>query len=304
MCRPSTPIAMIVLTLTCGLVPNVSAEERFQFRFTGGLVLSKERQDFSNADPYLALNTEARLIDPADFDTLSARSHLLSALFDIRLTSIPVDAAVENQTPLPGQDLGAFLKSQKAAVVQSGLFYGFIPQSFKWEAGTRDGETAGTRDTLTDAFVIGPVAKFAFQSVTDKQKALRVWNRDDDLFDAWTVGGRIAWVRSDGKRRETLAYTDFTWGRFQNFETVVPLSTAAKLYQEKPTDDNAAGLTKADFQVSQDRRFAIESRLHIPQATAVYVGLDLNNGSGRDDLRFLFGLDFDIANLITQLKKK
>ena len=297
MIRPNTRCAIVVFTLACCLAPNVSAaEDRFQFRFTGGLVLAKERQDFSQRDPYLAINTEARLLDATDFGETSKTSQLVSALFEIRLTSIPVDGAVENQTPLPGEDFGAFLKSQKAAVIQSGVFYGVAPKSFKWDAG-KDGN-----DSLTDAFVVGPVAKFAFQSVTEKQQSARVWNRDDDLFDAWTVGGRIAWVRSNTKHRETLAYSDFTWGHFQNFETVVATTDAGKKYQKAPTAENAIGLTAGDFSVSQERRFAIESRLHIPQATAVYVGFDLNNGKGRDDLRFLFGIDFDIANLISTLK--
>lgn len=92
--------------------------ERFRARFSAGVILSKEGNDFSRTDPYLALDTDSLFVDRPN--------HVVSGLLNVRLTSIPV-ASEEAKTPVA--DFSSFLKSQKAAIFQAGAFYGYSPKS-------------------------------------------------------------------------------------------------------------------------------------------------------------------------------
>lgn len=253
--------------------------ERFRARFSAGVILAKEAKDFSRTDPYLALDTDALFVDRPN--------QIVSGLLNVRLTSIPV-ASQDVKTPTA--DFSSFLKSQKAAIFQVGTFYGYSPKSAEW---------GGLNESYR--FFAGPVVKFGMQSVTDSQKAVRIWNPTDDLYDSVTAGGRIALM--DGKK-DYIAYLDVSWGKFQNFEHVeLGKTDLAKEYSKNPTDTNKAKLTKADFLVTKPGRLAIEGRLRFPPLKAVYVGVDINNGSGRDDMRFLGGVTFDLLGAIQKVMK-
>jgi hypothetical protein len=256
--------------------------ERFSATFSGGLIVSKEKKDFSKTDPYLAIDTESYFH--------STPKHVLAGLVNIRLTSIPVSDSAAS----PVEDLPGFIATQKAAVFQAGLFYGYSPAKFKWKEN-------GTKESKEYEFFIGPIAKFGFQSVADAQKLQRAWNPDDDLYDFGFGGARVALMEKSGQRRDYIAYLDVAVGKFQNFERAVPISQAAKAYVASPSDLTKKGLTKSDFDVSKPNRLFIEGRLRFPPLKALYVGVDINNGSGRDDMRFLAGVTFDLFGTLKKV---
>lgn len=87
---------------------------------------------------------------------------------------------------------------------------------------------------------------------------------------------------------ELVSWLDITTGRWENFELVVPSGQF-----------DAAG---NPITVRERRwRYQAEGRLKIPE-TPFLVGFDGNFGKGPDDLRFGFGIRFDVGRVIQTLK--
>ena len=283
---------IVVFALALGLrvfsTPAVAQSGGVDTRFSAGAIISRDGDEFSRVDPYLALDIEP------NFSRWKSNRLFLTGLANIRMTAIPVDTqAVDSSgtplkvqptggegvpVPLPGGDTKAFLKSKKAAGVVVGGYLGYSLQELS--------------PTLERTF-IGPIFKFGFQSVTQKEQQARLWKPADTLFDQEAVGVRFGLFEKLGldenSQVETIprikAYLDIMAGKFQNFEIAT--------YRGPLEKDGSipAAAKPSDFKVRQDWRLKMEGRLTL--VDRLYVGLDLNNGRGRDDMRFLLGITFD-----------
>lgn len=272
---------------------------------TGVTTGRPESAQFKQAATYLALESQPRLIagewrlwspgkagcheDCARVRRLAVTERgfhrvYAESLVSARLTTIPVATIATVQAP--GED---FLKSAKAAQAQFGglltFNYGWGHPKLHWG--------------------IGPSARFMFQNVTDGDRSVRVWNPEDDLFNSKVFGGRLVLYQKGGTVGDTphegwapVAYLDVSRGEFQNFEK----ATA------KPGKDDAAACLlrpleclggtpppKEDYDIDKSHRFLIEARLMLRY---VYLGLDINNGSGSDDMRFIGGLTVKLDNFM------
>jgi len=141
------------------------------------------------------------------------------------------------------------------------------------------------------------IGRAMLQSVADQQRAARIWNLRDDLYDAHTFGGRLALYQREKPKEKSeekpwmpAAYIEFSRGRFQNYETAVGRNVAAQKCLSDPRSCLAAPLPQSDYIITKPWRTYIEGRIFLKN---VFVGFDVNNGNGRDDVRFLAGLYID-----------
>jgi hypothetical protein len=83
---------------------------------------------------------------------------------------------------------------------------------------------------------------------------------------------------------------DVSKGKFENFETAVGKTDAAKACLKNPTVclASADGIPPStDYEKQNETRWYIEGRVFLQY---LYLGFDLNTGAGPDDLRFIGGL--------------
>jgi hypothetical protein len=131
------------------------------------------------------------------------------------------------------------------------------------------------------------------QSVTDGDRSGRIWNLTDDLFDAYTGGVRLSLFQmhkfGTATRWKPAAYIDVSAGKFQNFE--IPKVKDSKNTNAANCLKNPATCaqppSKEDFIVTRNARMYIEARVVLKY---IYLGFDINNGSGKDDVRFIAGV--------------
>lgn len=259
-----------------------------------------ESAQFAHASSYLALSAQPRVWRFGTADDRGGYSPLsIEPLLNLRLTTIPVQGAGSGATTSDGIRVpdASFLQSQKSAEVQLGVLtslnfgaFGIGDARFHWTVG-------GGYRTI-------------FQSVTDAQRALRIWNVDDDLYDAHVVGLRLALNEKSESSGVWMpaAYVDIAGGWFQNFEIVTPcnptvsncgatspdnLAYAAKCLA-MPAHCLASPPSEDAFRTVEKRRLYVEARVFLKP---VYVGFDINNGHGYDDVRFSAGVTFELGSL-------
>ena len=171
-----------------------------------------DSSEFSSASPYLAFEAQPRLWPIADPSTAdSYRRVYFEGIANMRLTAIGATGAGVGDAGIVRPDASA-LKSQKSAQLQLGALLSFNGRGF---------DVLGTRFH----WGLGPVYRMMFQTVTDAQRNRRVWNAEDDIYDAHTAGLRLSlYSRPDDSSASQAsqgwaptAYIDFTGGLFQNF---------------------------------------------------------------------------------------
>lgn len=258
--------------------------------------------EFGHASPYLALEVQPVVWAPMyQQDRGYARFYAVQPLVNIRLTAIRVVGLREQpletmqtdaSNPAGDTTAGAaeapgiqpldpsFLGLHKAVQVQLGTLLGVNFAGFK---------VGGSK--FHWSFALSP--RFMFQSVTDAERSLRVWNLDDDLYDSWVVGGRLSLYQSDNTYWESVAYLDMSWGKFQNFEfpDTESLSSEAMACISNPQRCADGHLNEGDFMLRRKPRFYAEGRVTYK---SVFLGFDINNGDGRDDLRLLGGYTVEL----------
>ncbi len=234
-------------------------------------------RDLERAVDLACATASRRIIDDRGYNRL-----YIEPFINVRLTAIPVATGKGDLIQAPD---ATFVKTEKAVQTQFGGLFSWNFGGFK------------VRESHFH-WAIAPVFRATFQSVTDSNRATRVWNLDDDLYHAITAGGRLLLYQKnrlvgDNVREgwSPVAYVDFSWGQFQNFETAEAKDDdeAAKKCLEAPAVCLAGKLPPEEaFKVdSSKKRLSIEARLMLQ---FVYLGLDINNGDGGDDLRFIAGL--------------
>lgn len=267
-----------------------SGSGRLRTEFTFGFILSKEREEFSQTDLYLDFSLDATWRQP---ESDSSNWHwLFNTFFAVRLTSIPVVVDTGTETPEPADppdetdSISSFIASKKGVLMQLGFYAPWYRESWTWPDEGDSGET--------NALFFAPLVKFGFQSITEEIKTIR--DDPDDLFESRAVGvrfGHLKYQGDTGDGIELVSYLDLTFGKWENFEVCV-----GKVKQPTPTScgDAPAGGTKVS-----NFRTGIEGRLKIDSTVPIILGIDINTGRDRDDVRFIVGTRFNVATLIEKL---
>lgn len=246
---------------------------------------------FSQATTYLAFEAQPQPLASRYNAARGYHRFYLEPFVNVRLTAVPVSGSTRAPGPIEVPDT-SFQQTQKAAQIQFGAI-----SSYNF-GGFHIGET-------DFHWGVGPVVRGGFESVTDSGRALRVWNFEDDLYHAYSAGARLMLYersvseRSNRKGWSPTAYLDVSAARFQRFEIpsvkkgLTPAETAeAESCLQAPQDCLAKGLPSEEFFTSKLKtRLYIEARLVLQ---FVYLGFDLDNGDGSDDLRFIGGLTMNL----------
>ena len=228
------PATAEVTTIDASASPTRNVLDALRARVTGGAVFFNGRptiaQDpgenaprlespqFAQASSYLAFTAQPRVWTsawklPSSIPNDGGGYPRVSRepLIDVRLTTIPVKGAGSSAVTNAGIQApdASFLQSQKSAEVQLGAIvnrnfggFGIGDARFHW--------------------ALGGSLRGILQSVTDVQRTLRIWNIDDDLYDAWTAGLRLTLNQRSERSPIWMptAYVDVSMGRFQNYEFV------------------------------------------------------------------------------------
>ena len=304
-------LALAVLCLSGGdasaedsPAPRNEVEKALRARVTGGAVFSNgravvvqeteggtarfESPQFGQASSYLAFEAQPHMLGGS-----TDSPFWLDSIVNLRLTTIPVKGAASSE--LSGAGIAApdnsILQSQKAVQVQLGAVLNAEFKRF---------DIGGTRFSWSG----GPVYRIMFQSVTDDQRTLRIWNIDDDLYSAHVFGGRLALNQetsgSDPDWTPT-AYVDISAGWFQNFETAKAKvghddHQRATECLRTPTDCLVSPPAEDSFNVDTNARLYVEGRIFFKY---LFLGFDLNNGAGFDDLRLMAGVTVPLSTFFS-----
>ena len=161
-----------------------------------------------------------------------------------------------------GNTLDSFIQSQKAATFQGGAYFPLIAGQ-PWSTG-------GSRYSL----FVAPLAQAAFTTLTSDATAAT-----DRFFKSYSFGARLGvfeHFHSAAAAPELVSYVDISRGRFGDF--------------------------------GHPWRYSLEGVFKVPHSPFV-LGFNANIGTGsqpgfsqpRDDLRFLFGAQFDFSKFLKAL---
>jgi hypothetical protein len=250
---------------------------RVRYYFTAGVMLSND-QGFQLSSG----GTQAALFVDLDadrtwlaLDSTGFRRANVNTYLDVQLASVPT------QQPQAGTTLDSFIQSQKAASFKGGVYFPLVVGQ-PWS-------TAGNRYSL----FVAPVAQTGFTTLTSAPAAAA--SITDRFYKSYSFGTRLGifhHFHSAAAAPELISYLDITRGRFGNFEAFRNLSS---------------GLTP-DLLLERPWRYSLEGLFKVPHSPFV-LGFSANIGTGgtpgytepRDDLRFLFGAQFDLSKLLSAI---
>ena len=199
---------------------------------------------------------------------------LLNTYFDARLTDIPISQS-SNSTSGGSSNTGSAAGTASTGQFQGGYFEGgaYFPIVPRWAQWQFHGQGNG--------LFIAPLAKLGFQagdvsvSSTDPEKF--------DVFRFYGFGVKIGhfklYDKPQSEAPQLLSYLDITGGRWDNFR-IYPSGTN-EVYR-------------------RPWRLDATARFKIP-LTPLYVGGEVNVGSGPDDMRIFVGTRIDIGKVVTAL---
>ena len=205
-----------------------------------------------------------------------------NTFFDARLTPVAVSGQGSAASGLGTDAFGNFVTNEKGALMQVGAYAPIFDHArMTWNY-------QGSRN----AVFFGPTGRVGVQTLVNKASLAdpKVFE-DNDLFNFFALGARFGHYKlsgSDDRAPQLISYLDIMRGRWQNLERRIPTG-----------EKNAAG--EDIFVRRRPLRWALEGRLKIP-ALPFVIGFDSNIGEGPDDLRFLFGTNFDVAQLFNLLR--
>ena len=264
--------------------------EVLRARVTGGAIFSNgravfvkdddgsnprfESPQFGQASSYLAFETQPSVWKPEN------SSFSLDSIANVRLTTIPVKGPASSGPTEISLPAASILQSQKAVQVQLGVF-----PNWRFPIGNESG-----------LWTVGPVYRAMFQSVTDQQRTLRVWNIEDDLYDAHVLGLRLALNKQSDDSWMPTASIDISFGKFQNFVDVEGLNEESKNCLQMPNTCVKMPPPETAFNVDKTLRTYVEGRVFFK---SMYFGFDLNNGDGYDDLRLVGGATVPLSTFFS-----
>jgi hypothetical protein len=278
-----------------------------RYYFTTGVVLSSAnnfqgQSNGSQAGMFLGFNA-----DRAWLNSGGEKNQLwnLNTYFDARLTSVATGATTQSNGVTE-----QFIQSRKAALLQGGIY---LPYNTTW---WKQGQYS---------LFAAPLVKAGFATLLDDapqtSTVVASPNRDGHFFTFWSYGTRLGFYRhsrgansmsaaslvsgkeekprvsqEDDGAPELVSFVDLTRGRFGAFEAF------------RPDTQDPTGFIRV-----RPMRWSVEGLLKIPSSPFVVgfsanvggaVGPQVKNGvtlpftQPRDDLRFLFGAQFDAAKLL------
>jgi hypothetical protein len=269
---------------------------RVRYYFTSGIVLSNDQQfqlgsSGTQAGLYLGLSADRAWLplDSKGFRRLNVNSYL-----DVRLTSVATQQAAAASI------LQSFTQSQKAAMFETGVYVPVVVGE-PWSNGTN-------RYSVFAA----PLAKAGFVTLTDdpagasSSNAIPVTGR---FYNSYSYGARFGVFRhfaSESAAPQLVSYVDFAAGRFGDFEAFRDLTLEA--------NPNPPATQPHDFLLVRPWRYSFEGVFKVPHSPFI-LGFSANIGTGawpaardalgthpftqpRDDLRFLFGAQFDFSQFL------
>jgi hypothetical protein len=179
-----------------------------------------------------------------------------------------------------------------------------------------------------NALFIAPIGKIGFNTITaaTAQTVVLAGNGGtgtqtfEQIYNFYDYGFRIGHMGLTNTTQvapELYSYLDFSLGRFSNLESLI----CHRVDQRGTTVANSGCISAFGSQYTVDSRkrlyrIDIEGLLKIP-STPIYLGLNANIGQKQvmaekldpnfaapNDLRFLFGTKFDIAQVFQKLGVK
>ena len=250
---------------------------RIRSNFSTGAIISEQNEQFSKVDLYLGFNMDVNWFQTTPPTVNNAKiwtftgGKLFNTFVNTRLTAIPVTG---NQVVKKGEEdkLEVLLNSRKAVLLQAGFYVPYYHKSMAWQF-KDDGY----------AVFVAPGGRIGFQTATGEigtADAKKI--HENSFFGFYGIGLRFGHYKlsSDANLApELISYLDWTVGKWDNFE----------VFKED------------GINTRKPLRHLFEGRLKVPGTRIVQVGFDANVGDGIDDLRFLFGIDFDIGKLVDKL---
>jgi hypothetical protein len=255
---------------------------------SGGTVLSQNNGQFSSQSLFVGFNLDKNWFAR---DSTGKLGSLVNTYFDARLTSIPTascEAAGSGSSGCSSSGSGGasanlsnFITSQKAAVIEGGIYVPLYLDSRKWSWGGND-----------NVLFVAPIFKGGYQSLTEGAQTVTsptpgtsttistVNNQTLYFFYAGGVRlGHYELFNSWNIAPDLLSHLDIVFGKWQNFAQCSSGSCSGTSTTVLPT------------------MIELEGRLKIP-ATFFQIGFDaispLTKTSGtKGDLRFLFGVQLD-----------
>ena len=272
---------------------------RVRYYFTAGVVLSNDQEFQLNAPGtkaalFLGLDADRAWLP---LDTKGVRRLNVNTYLDARLTSVPTQQTAAGSGITVSSTLQGFTESQKAATFETGAYLPLIAGQ-PWSSGNG-----------TYSLFLAPLAKAGFTTLANDatpNQTLPVTNR---FFKSYAYGTRLGvfqHFRSETAAPELISFIDFTVGRFGDFEAFRDLTL-----EQNP---NASLTEPHDFLRLRPWRYSLEGLFKVPHSPFV-LGFSANVGTGatpavkgalgtfpfteaRDDLRFLFGAQFDFSKFL------
>ncbi len=300
---------------------------KIRYYFTAGVVMSNTQgfqlqSSGTQAGLFLGLDVDRawRTTQPSGWQRFG-----INTFFDTRLTSVPTQGVAAATAGSP-QTADTFLQSKKAATLEAGAYLPIMFNDF-------------TPHKTPIAFFIAPIAKTGFSTLTDESATATnsagtavSTAATGRFFTNFSYGTRLGvtkvkkqangdWDRSSSP--ELIGYFDVGFGRFGNFQAVrdyapqfnasVPGGCAALAGGALPGGCLAPGTL---FLSERPWRWEFEGYVKIPPV--FIIGFSANVGRGtpppfvsnginyvftppRDDLRFLFGAQFDFRQILKKL---
>lgn len=205
----------------------------------------------------------------------------LNTFFETRLTPVPVPGQNSAAGGVGGPAFDNFISSEKGALMQFGTYAPIF----------HHGAMTWNHQGSQNAVFFAPIGRVGVQTIFNREAlADSAVFKDNDLFNFFAAGVRFGHYKlsgSDDRAPQLVSYLDITRGRWQNLE---------RLVDTEETDSAGEPI----FVRRRPFRWALEGRLKIPSLPFL-IGFDSNIGEGPDDLRFIFGTNFDIAQLFKLL---
>lgn len=317
---------------TSGESPAVTVTDpgswgRARAYFAGGVVFSKDHDDFSRQDLSLAFVIDKGWLQKADFklgadpaerqrqlDRLPVRkaecqqrpeSRRRTAAEDVECDYVNslTDAALKKETRAKGRmtfrGLNSFFDARLTALpVATSDDDETAPGKF---VDSRKGavvqigayapffgpQTSWMHEGAVNALFIAPVFRVGIQTIVGDGTGKPTVNAKGEPDDVFHF-----WSAGFGIGHQKLSGTTNQTPEVISYLHVTWGKSEAFDYLKDPNDPGS---------IVRNRRTMVEGRLKIP-STAMQIGFDANLGDGHDDVRFVFGTRFDIGELFGRLK--
>jgi hypothetical protein len=269
--------------------------------FSVGGVAARSGDHFANPDPYLALNVGYTVLTSRKLKTCGTESgeeaaatlagrknenqacapantggRLLNSYFEGRLTQVP-QQLLSGATAASGSTAATatsptLSQTSGGGYVEGGMYAPFYSSHTRWSYSGND-----------QAIFLAPIFKMGFE-VTGASDPRAVVDAKD-VHQFYAGGLRLGHLTMDpdpAVSPDIPSFLDLTVGRWDVYR--------------RPK--NGASSTAPPF--ARPARFDAAGRFKIP-ATPLFVGFEVNVGSGVDDMRFIFGTRIDVGKVLGRL---